>query len=80
METKQVHYRIGPDGVLSLQLPFASEDANRAVHVTVSPAVSTSEVGQAEWTEIVNRVYGSCAGLDLEEPADEPWPEREPLA
>jgi hypothetical protein len=72
METKQVQSRIGPDGVLSLQLPFAPEDANRPVNVTVTPAVSAGEVGQAEWTEIVNRAYGSCAGLDLEEAADAP--------
>lgn len=74
METKQVQSRIGPDGVLTLQLPFRPEDANRPVHVTVSPAASTGEVGQAEWAEIVKRVYGSCAGLDLEDPGDEPWP------
>lgn len=72
METKQVHSRIGPDGVLTLRLPFGPKDANRPVNVTVTPAISAGEVDQAEWAEIVSRVYGSCAGLDLEERADEP--------
>ena len=77
MNTIQFESEVGSDGVLSLRVPLRSVDANTRVIVTiqpVAPSPSGPDDQRQDWHAFVQRTYGSCAGLGLEEPADLPLP------
>jgi len=77
METIQFESEVGSDGVLALRVPLQPADANTRVIVTIQPlAPSSSGHGEEreDWHSFVQRTYGSCAALGLEEPADLPLP------
>jgi len=71
MKSVQLESEVGADGVLELRVPLGAGDARTRVVVTIkplSPSVSTT----SDWHDFVERTYGSCAGLGLEEPPDLP--------
>ena len=75
----QLHSEVGPDGVLSLQVPLGADRANTPVIVTIQGVARGPQdrpPNNEDWHEFVQRTYGSCAGLGLEEPDDLPLQER----
>jgi hypothetical protein len=77
MRTIQFESEVGEDGVLSLRVPLRAADANTRVIVTIEPVAkppSSTEEERQDWHAFVERTYGSCASLGLEEPADLPLP------
>jgi hypothetical protein len=81
MKTVQFESKVGVDGVLSLQIPFGTAEAQQRVLITVQPlpAEPPHEAQGVDWPTFVAETYGSCAGLGLEEPEDlsaqqRPWP------
>ena len=73
MRPIQLESQIGPDGVLHLAVPLGTAEANRRVIVTIEQtsrptAPRTPGISEEE------PMYGSCAGLGLEEPPDLPLP------
>ena len=59
----QVH--IGPDGILRIEFPVAESEADCDVVVLLS---------KRQQVEDGRNAFGSCAGLDIEEPPDLPLP------
>jgi hypothetical protein len=82
MKSVQLESEVGADGVLELRVPLGIGDARTRVVVTIEPLpppVSSSVPAASNWHDFVERTYGSCAGLGLEEPPDLPleqhdWP------
>ncbi len=72
MKTVQLESEVGPDGVLSLHVPLGTSEAHTRVIVTIAPLRETNGSEGSDWHEFVERTYGSCAGLGLEEPQDLP--------
>ena len=73
MRTVQLESEVGSDGVLSLQVPLGPVEANTKVLVTIQPASGASkalEKDTSDWRQFIERTYGCCANLGLEEPAD----------
>jgi hypothetical protein len=64
----QVEAEVGADGVLHLTVPLGRGEAERRVIVTIEPFDRKSGMEPAD------DLYGSCAGLGLEEPPDLPLP------
>lgn len=50
--------RIGPDGILQLNVPVGPGEANHEVRVTIEPN-SASTMTQDEWRQWVERLAGS---------------------
>ena len=62
MQTVTLHYRVGEDGILHLDVPVGLTDAELEVTITfkqVIPVTTTPE--EIEWKEFIERTYGSCA-------------------
>lgn len=76
MRPIQFESQIGPDGVLHLAVPVGTADANRRVFVTIEQLPRPAEPRAQDFSSSES-MYGSCAGLGLEEPRDLPLP---PLA
>jgi len=80
MKAIQIESHVGNDGVLILQVPLGIAEARSRVVVTIQTVAadktSTSE-DRMEWQEFIEKTYGSCAGLGLEEPDDAPSQERD---
>jgi len=73
MKTVQFESEVGRDGVLSLRVPLGPVEPNTRVLVTIEPAPGgrdESERSHSDWHEFVERTYGCCANLGLEEPED----------
>ena len=80
MKSIQVESEVGVDGILELRVPLGVGDAGTHVVVTIQPLPESSEPATAapsDWHDFVERTYGSCAGLGLEEPADLPLQQRD---
>jgi hypothetical protein len=80
VKTVQIESEIGSDGVLSLNVPLGTSDANTKVRVTIEPLDRRAGRAAEDWPAFVDRTYGSCANLGLDEPDDLPpqprdWPE-----
>jgi len=76
----QVESEVGADGVLELRVPLGPDDARTRVVVTIKPLPQSEPAGlpdRQDWHQFVQRTYGSCAGLGLEEPPDLPLPQQE---
>jgi hypothetical protein len=66
----ELRARIGPDGILTLNVPLGKSEANREVKVIVGPADSAGEtpkLTQDQWTRFVEETAGAWLG-DLERP------------
>jgi len=75
MKSVQLESEVGADGVVELRVPLGVGDAGTRVVVTIEPfppPVSPSISAASDWHDFVQRTYGSCAGLGLEEPPDLP--------
>ncbi len=80
MKPIQIESEVGGDGVLDLRVPLGESEANARVLVTIEPAVSPNHSrtdSEQDWHEFVQRTYGSCVGLGLEEPDDLPLQQRD---
>ncbi len=80
MKCIQLESEVGADGVLELRIPLGAPDARKRVIVTIEPLpppVPPSASDSSDWHEFVERTYGSCAGLGLEEPPDLPLEQRD---
>jgi hypothetical protein len=73
MRTIQLESEVGADGVLHLAVPVGSAQANSRVIVTIEPLPQATASQPGEHLESES-MYGSCAGLGLEEPPDLPLP------
>jgi hypothetical protein len=77
MQSVQFQTEIGPDGVLNFSIQLGQSEAKMPVVVTIQPLAEEAgknSTRETEWHEFVERTYGSCAGLGLEEPEDLPPP------
>ena len=66
----ELRARIGPDGILNLNVPVGISDANREVKVIVEPAETggeTTELTREQWARFVDETAGAWLG-DLERP------------
>jgi hypothetical protein len=66
----ELRARIGPDGILNLNVPVGISDANREVRVIVEPADmngETTELTQEQWARFVAETAGAWLG-ELERP------------
>ena len=66
----ELRARIGPDGVLTLNVPVGNSEANREVKVIVEPADlagETTKLTQDQWARFVQETAGAWLG-DLERP------------
>lgn len=75
MKSIQLESEVGADGVLELRVPLGAGDARTRVVVTIQPLPQPAHrcvSDLSQWHEFVERTYGSCAGLGLEEPPDLP--------
>ena len=73
MRAIQLESQVGPDGALHLSVPVGADQANSRVIVTIErvPGAAKAPLDDRANGE---SLYGSCAGLGLEEPADLPLP------
>ena len=64
-----VHSKVGPDGVLHVDLPLGSSGANREVRVIVEEVAekSTASNGQ-DWNDFIRSTAGAWQG-EFERPA-----------
>jgi hypothetical protein len=80
MKSIQMESEVGADGVLELRVPLGMDDARTRVVVTIRP-LPEAEPQRAhdcsDWHLFVQRTYGSCDGLGLEEPPDLPLQQRD---
>lgn len=65
MQPIQLESRVGPDGVLKLDVRMGAAQANSDVVVTILPKTSHENDGLA-WRQFVEEMYGSCANTGLE--------------
>jgi hypothetical protein len=79
VKTVQLESEVGDDGILSLRIPLGATEAQKRVLVTIQPlpSLATGETGTSDWSAFVAQTYGSCAGMNLEEPDDLPLEQRE---
>ena len=61
MTRNELKSRVGPDGMLTLQVPVGKEDANREVVVTVQPVGEPRDAtfDREEWKRFVAETAGS---------------------
>ena len=78
MRTIQLESEIGADGVLHLAVPIGAAQANSRVIVTIEPLPREIQPPPEDRTGNES-MYGSCAGLGLEEPPDLPLPRTLPI-
>lgn len=78
MKSVQLESEVGADGVLEIRVPLGVHDARQRVVVTTEPLPASSpDLDHSDWRQFIERTYGSCAGLGLEEPSDLPLQERD---
>jgi hypothetical protein len=70
--------KVGPDGVLRLNVPLPAMDAGREVRVTVEPSLPEA-MTQEDWQAGVLRLAGAWQG-EFARPDPGALEEREPLA
>ena len=64
-----VHSRVGPDGVLHVDLPLGGSGANREVRLIVEEVVGRSATSDRQaWHDFIRRTAGAWQG-ELEPPA-----------
>lgn len=71
--------RVGPDGILHLDVPLGSPDAGREVQVTVESVSPAHELTPEEWAVFLARTAGAWQG-EFERPEQGEVERREPLS
>jgi hypothetical protein len=74
----EVRSKVGPDGVLHLDVPMGASEANREVRVIVEEVRPTQAMTQEEWAAWVHRMAGSWQG-DFERPPQGEYETRDEL-
>ncbi len=68
-DTIEFQLRVGPDGMLNLQVPLGHGEAGTEVVVTIRPVPPYKKNGRpVDWHQFVEETYGSCSGLGIERP------------
>jgi hypothetical protein len=58
-----VHSKVGPDGVLHVDVPMGVSEANREVQVIVEEVAAAHQAsGQEEWHDFIRRTAGAWRG------------------
>jgi hypothetical protein len=78
MTRMTLNARVGPDGVLRLNVPVGPQEADQDVQVTVEPIAPKKPMTQAEWAAWVQSMAGSWQGA-FERPPQGELQERDPL-
>lgn len=71
--------RVGPDGVLHLDVPFGSPDAGREVQVTVEAVSPVRQLTPEEWAAFLADTAGAWQG-EFERPSQGELERREALS
>jgi hypothetical protein len=72
--------KVGPDGVLRLDVPMGASEANREVRVVVEEAPPTRPaMTQQTWAEWVHQMAGSITDPGFERSDQGQYEDREPL-
>ena len=81
MTRKVIHSKVGPDGVLHLEVPMGADEANREVRIIVEDAapVAGPPKTEQEWQDFLRRTAGSIADPDFRRHEQGEFEEREPL-
>jgi hypothetical protein len=69
--------RVGPDGVLALNVPVGTQDANREVIVTVRPSPTPPKMTRDEWLQFIKETAGAWQGEPFERPDQGEFEKRE---
>jgi hypothetical protein len=78
--TKVIETQIGPDGVLTLQVPLNREDANKPVRVTLETVESDKRPGdRGAWLRFIERTAGSISDPTFERPPQGEFEARDSL-
>ena len=80
MKSIQLESEVGGDGVLEIRVPLGANDAKTRVMVTIQPLPEPKPqdvADRSDWHDFIQRTYGSCVGLGLEEPPDLPLQQRD---
>lgn len=70
--------RVGPDGVLHVDIPIGAAQANREVKVTIEPLADRPQETPEEYRAWVRSMAGSWQG-DFERPEQGEFETRDPL-
>jgi hypothetical protein len=78
---KVIHSRVGPDGVLHLDVPMGADGANREVRIIVEDAtpVSSPPRTEQEWQDSLRRIAGSITDPDFRRHEQGKFEGREPF-
>jgi hypothetical protein len=82
MTRVEVRSKVGPDGVLRLDVPLGASEANREVRVIVedvTPRPWGRFNSQEEYAEWVRSIAGSITDAGFERPEQGEYEERDPL-
>ncbi|MBY0527716.1 MAG: hypothetical protein K2R98_30240 [Gemmataceae bacterium] len=74
-----IQSRVGPDGVLHLEVPLGAAEANREVQVVVESA-ARPRMTQEEWCEFIRTTAGSIADPTFRRHEQGEYEEREGFA
>jgi hypothetical protein len=75
-----IHSKIGPDGVLHLDVPMGTDEANREVRIIVEDITPDLAATAPEaWYDFIQRTAGSITDPDFRRPEQGEFEEREPL-
>lgn len=75
----EVTSTVGPDGVLTLNLPLGVAEANREVVVTVRPADEATAPDPAAWKRLIESTAGSVTDDTFGRPEQGEFEQRETL-
>ena len=81
MQNITLHSNIGPDGILHLNIPFKSEDANVKVEVIIKPIMSKPKISEELGYPpgFFEEVAGGWAGEPLERAEQGEFEQREEI-
>jgi hypothetical protein len=78
--TKVIDTYIGPNGVLTLNVPLDKADANKPVRVIVETVEERKPpMDRAAWLKFIERTAGSIADPSFERPPQGEYEIRDPL-
>jgi hypothetical protein len=79
MQTIQLHSRVGADGVLKLDVPLGTKDANTDVVITIQTISAENASNKQPWQQFLDETYGSCADQGLKRAPQGDYEVRESL-
>lgn len=81
MNRVEVRSKVGPDGVLHLDVPVGASEANREVRVIIEEISEPADVvgAREDWQEFLQRTAGAWQG-EFERPAQGKYEQRDELS